>query len=332
MVDAIQVQRRRGTTAQCEGMVPAEGEIIVDLTKDRIRLGDGLMAGGHILPNARAIQKSAFISAVAGGTANALTANLEFPITGYEEFINILLRATNTNNGASTLNVDGNGDESISKITEDGIVALEGGEIVTDGIYHIIYGASGFILLNPSTAPNLGNAPLNTFNISSPVNNVDFVLPSGYCEFKLIYESVTIESSGFGSDKYLSLRASSDGGSTFYAGASDYDFSNIKRSRNSTSLTIDAGDEEAEIILGKTLGGFSATTTYSGYISLINMGSSDNNKMVRGESLNSDSNRTFYTTMGMIDKTASINAIRIKPNSTKNMTAGNFYLHGTRSS
>ena len=74
---ATQTQLRRGTKSQCEAMTPAEGEVIVNLTDDRLHLGDGLLAGGHPIPNAHDLQNGAFTTFDAGGTANDLTLALE---------------------------------------------------------------------------------------------------------------------------------------------------------------------------------------------------------------------------------------------------------------
>ena len=49
---AKQVKHRRGTTAQVAAMTPAEGEIVIDTTKDTACVGDGATAGGIELAKA----------------------------------------------------------------------------------------------------------------------------------------------------------------------------------------------------------------------------------------------------------------------------------------
>ena len=44
-----QLQLRRGTTAQCGAMTPAQGEVVYDTTLGQLRLGDGTTAGGKVV-------------------------------------------------------------------------------------------------------------------------------------------------------------------------------------------------------------------------------------------------------------------------------------------
>lgn len=47
---ATQLQIRRGTAAQCDSFIGAEGEITVDTTNKSIRIHDGTTAGGRNIP------------------------------------------------------------------------------------------------------------------------------------------------------------------------------------------------------------------------------------------------------------------------------------------
>lgn len=65
----IQIQFRRGTTAQNDAFTGKEGSLTVDLTKKALRLHDGVTAGGFELPNTTAINTaiSTAIATAIGG-------------------------------------------------------------------------------------------------------------------------------------------------------------------------------------------------------------------------------------------------------------------------
>lgn len=164
MADATQVQRRRGTSAQCESMTPVEGEIIVDLTNDTTRVGDGTRAGGYIQPNFDHIQRDAFSFAVAGGTGNALTLSVSPSPLGYTQPLTLKFRASNSNTGATTIDVNSLGVKNIQKWSSGSLVALSAGDIVSGGIYEIAYDGVQFQLL---TLYNSGLVSVSQGNINT---------------------------------------------------------------------------------------------------------------------------------------------------------------------
>lgn len=143
---ATQTQLRRGTSAQCDAMTPAEGEAVVDLTNDRLRLGDGLLAGGIVIPNAYDLQKRSFDAGAAGGTANALTLTLTPAPTGYTTNMAVTFKATAGNTGATTINVNGLGIKDINKVSGGSVVALASGDLVNGGYYTAWYDGTKFII------------------------------------------------------------------------------------------------------------------------------------------------------------------------------------------
>lgn len=147
---ATLVQRRRGTEAQCLANTPAEGEIWVDLTNDSLRVGDGLRAGGFLMPNGFNIQQSKFTFATTGGTANAITLTLPLSPAAYAQPLNITFKASGTNTGTVTVNVNGLGAKTVKKIFAGAIVDIVAGDIVSGAIYEIVYDGVDFQLVNLS--------------------------------------------------------------------------------------------------------------------------------------------------------------------------------------
>lgn len=94
----------------------------------------------------------------AGGTANAITVTANSPFSAHATGEIIGFKAAATNTGATTLNVNAIGAKSIRKATMAADTALSGGEIVTGGVYILIYdsalnsAAGGWLLINPASA------------------------------------------------------------------------------------------------------------------------------------------------------------------------------------
>lgn len=173
---ATQVQRRRGTQAQCDGMTPAEAEAVIDLTNDRWRIGDGLTAGGIHVPNFNDIRRLAGNTGTVGGTGNAITLT-NYPALGaYATYVSFRFIAANSNTGATTLNVDGLGTRNIVKVSAGSIVSLGSGDIVAGGVYEVTYDATNtrFILLNiaPISSVSVGQGDIRnaTGSFSTTIN------------------------------------------------------------------------------------------------------------------------------------------------------------------
>lgn len=151
---STQVQLRRGTSSQCDAMTPAEGEIVVDMTNDRLRIGNGLDAGGIELPNNFDIQKQSFTYAIAGGTANALT--LSVPnISEYSDGLGLEFKAVDDNTSSVTVDVSSLGVKNINKISSGSLVSLESGDIASGGIYRIVYNGTSFQLIGADQSESI---------------------------------------------------------------------------------------------------------------------------------------------------------------------------------
>lgn len=144
---ATQVARRRGTSAQCEANTPVEGEVWVDLTEDTLRVGDGTRAGGFIMPNAFHVQNNKFNFAIAGGTSNAITISLTPAPLSYSQPLSFKFRASNSNTGAVTIDVNGIGARNVYKVSGGSLIPLAGGDIIAGALYEVAYDGVQFQML-----------------------------------------------------------------------------------------------------------------------------------------------------------------------------------------
>lgn len=215
----------------------------------------------------------------AGGTGNAitLTTNQVLSAGHIAAGLTLSFRATATNTGATTLNVDSTG--AVSVVTQSG-AALASGAITSGGIYTVAYNAntSKWVLQTPFVPPPTGaGAPglvLLTSGTVSSASTLDLALTSytAYRGFKLLL-------SGFlpATDSVqLRARFSTDGGSNFITSGYNY----ICRAMPDTSVN-DFGEvsgSAAFIALNTSASSFNvgnATTEgWSGEVTLLNLTSS----------------------------------------------------------
>lgn len=91
----------------------------------------------------------------AGGTANAITLTASSPFAAYADGQIVGFKATANNSGAATLNVNGIGAKSVRIMAPTGDIALNGGEIISGGMFFARYlsalnaAAGGWLLENP---------------------------------------------------------------------------------------------------------------------------------------------------------------------------------------
>lgn len=191
-MSAHQQQFRRGTSAQCDSITPTEGEVIVDTSNDRLRIGDGARAGGFPVPNAFDMQQMPFNFAVAGGSSNALTLTLTPAPSGYAQPMTIMFRASSTNTGAATIDVNGLGARNLYKISGGTVTALTAGDIISGGLYIAVYDGTQFQVygLQSTGLVSVSQGNLNTSTGSISVSagaadtiSTDTVLPGGQYGF-----------------------------------------------------------------------------------------------------------------------------------------------------
>lgn len=149
---AKQVRVRRDTLTNLLLVVPADGEIAYNLTDDRIHMGDGVTAGGVPHPNFKDIQKKKFDYAVDSGAADAYVIALSYSPGSYSAPLTFKFKASNSNTGASTINVNGLGVKNILKYVNGTLGNLTANDIVSGGIYEITYDGTQFQLQTYSNA------------------------------------------------------------------------------------------------------------------------------------------------------------------------------------
>lgn len=230
---ATQVQFRGGTAAQCDAMVPADREIVVDTTNVRLRVGDGVLAGGYHIVNSLDIQHRYFTYAVAGGTANAITLALAEPLDSYGGGVDVIFKATADNTSAVTFNIDGLGTITGKKMVDGSLTDLEAGDIRNGGLYQIVGDGTYVQLMNavpPAGFPDAITGDLASQN--SVVLTVDFSTYSAY--------DIIIDGADSGNnDPDIVVDVSSNGGSS-YATASRYS----KRASSSNAWSTSGVNEE----------------------------------------------------------------------------------------
>lgn len=141
---ATQTQLRRGTEAQCDAGTPVEGEIWVDTTNDRIRIGDAVTTGGIECPNAYDLQDGVFTSATSASGTNELTLVFDPPITSYVSGMEIAFFAPNTNTGSMTIDA-GDGAVAFEKVSGGAITAMVAGDVVSGAPYRARFNGTKFI-------------------------------------------------------------------------------------------------------------------------------------------------------------------------------------------
>lgn len=141
---ATQTQLRRGTESQCDAGTPVEGEVWVDTTNDRLRLGDGLTTGGIEIPNAFDLQDGSFTSAVSSTGTNDIVLTFDPPIASYVTGMEVNFFAPATNSGAVTIDA-GDGPIAFEKISGGAITAMVSGDIVSGAPYTARFNGTKFI-------------------------------------------------------------------------------------------------------------------------------------------------------------------------------------------
>ena len=144
----------------------------------------------------------------AGGSANVLTATANEGFTVYANTINVRIKATATNTGAATLNLNALGAKSIR--TTDGAgndVAISAGMICAGGVYDLVYNtalnaaAGGWWLLNPSNVSVGGGFPTAVLSKTYPNDNTYQI--SSYAD----WAAVPLDTEEFDNDGLITLAA-----------------------------------------------------------------------------------------------------------------------------
>ncbi len=166
---STELKLRRDVEADIDAMTPAEGEPIYDITNKRLRVGDGSTAGGLHLAAAADIQKQTYNFAAATGT-DTLTLTLDPALASYITGLRASFKAAANNTGTVTININGLGAKTIKK--NRGADDLAADDLITSGIYEIVYDGTNFQLLTNSSNVRIIRKTANeTVNNSSTLQN-----------------------------------------------------------------------------------------------------------------------------------------------------------------
>jgi len=187
-----------------------------------------------------------------------------------------------------------------------------------DGTPQVSSGASGLVCLAVASASNSA-----TINFTS-------LIDATYPEYEIHFQNVIPASDGVD----ISLRTSSDGGSTFAATSGDYGFT--QTGTNDALTPIVGGSRTVTgITLSSAITGVSNTASYgglSGKVVLIKPSGTASNKHFIFETQTANSTTTGAAIgSGVRFNTAAINAVRFIC-SSGNITSGTFQLFGVRGS
>lgn len=144
---STQVQIRRDSAANLASVTPVAGEAGYDTTNKNLIVGDGSRVGGIPHPSYAHIQKQRFTFATSvGGTANAITIDLAEDLDAYAQGVAIEFEAASTNTGLVTVDVSGLGVKTLKRLAGGSLTDLSAGQIVSGGIYRIVYDGTYFQL------------------------------------------------------------------------------------------------------------------------------------------------------------------------------------------
>lgn len=119
------------------------------------QMADAIEAGFDKLPSPETFDLLQRSPVTAGGTANALTITNTSPVLSYQFGQRITFKASATNTGAVTVNVDGVGAKEL--ILGDG-QALDANNIVANRIYDAVYDGTRFQMLAGGSAASYSSA------------------------------------------------------------------------------------------------------------------------------------------------------------------------------
>ncbi len=134
-----QTQIRRGTATACDAIIPAEGEMLYDMTNDRMRIGDGLKLGGWVLSSAADVQNGAFNTFAGAASGNDYTMTVVPDVAAYAAKQTFVIQPSASSTGGSPIRVRINALSYVDvyKISGGAVVVTTGNEWVGGGFYTI---------------------------------------------------------------------------------------------------------------------------------------------------------------------------------------------------
>lgn len=244
-----QVQIRRDTATNIDASTPANGELGYDTTNKRLRTGDGVTAGGIIIPNYLDAQKNAFTYATAGGTATDLTLTLAKSPGSYVAGQIFRFKAAASSTGATTLNVNALGAKDILKMSAGALTSLSAGDLILGGVYEVVYDGTQFQLLGITPEqPSAAGSELLAIGTAASSATLDFT-----SEITSEFETYAFVFCGLrtASNADLWCRMSDGGSSGFYSGSTSYAHSRTEVS--GTTATESNSNSDTKIVMATNM-------------------------------------------------------------------------------
>lgn len=137
-------------------------------------------------------QKGNYIYGTDSGAANAYVLTLTPALSGaYVTGTYFRALITNSNTGASTMNVNGLGALAVNKVTATGLFPLTGGELIAGTAYEFLYNGAVFELLNASNSTPYSSSVFNISNTQSLTANTPTLLVWDTVEYADSYGVIT---------------------------------------------------------------------------------------------------------------------------------------------
>jgi len=298
---------------------------VVDTTLSRLCVGDGATAGGIKQATAVDVQNQKYIYPTVGGTGDAITLTNSPAITAYATGQTFCFKAGSANTTATQVNVDGKGLKDVKKMNKGALAALVANDIISGGIYDILYDGTQFQIKGLSEGPYTSGSLvyLATYTASSSATiDIDSKLSSTYDDYLIVIDDLLPASTAD-----LWLRMSVDNGSTFDAG-SNYRYSNL----NDATLNNNSNNTDSKIVCSNHSNSLATSGGLSGSIYLHNVNSTSGTQKAIGSLSYKASNPAIASVKvgGMWSGTGPVTAVRFLMDNSGavNMASGTFKIYG----
>jgi hypothetical protein len=322
---AHQQQLRRDTAANVNAATPAAAEPGWDTTEKELFIGDGSTLGGIKQASANAVQNSKFTYGTVTGTGDEIDIAHYVPVLAYTAGLRVIFKAGANNTGAVDLDLDGLGDKDLLKMSSGSLVELVANDIRSGGIYEATYDGTQFQISGVEPAVQAsGLVYLGTYTASAS-SSIDITskISSTYDDYVLILDGINPDG-----NNALYLRTSTDNGSSWDSGGSDYKYAGTGYNTSAAAITY-ASNGASQIQLGA--GNLQNNDDgINGTITLYNVNNTTKNKNIHAALSGSIQGSDLFAVINICGarmSTANIDAVRLIM-SSGNIADGTVKIYG----